>query len=202
MENAHINCEELFTAEVLRVVKPRAEKWAKRTHGALSADDLMQAGVLSLWRTRYTTPIQDATRALTARVHREYLTWVNGTNSRFGPRSHAHEVSPRQQYMSAVEYPADDGARALTHPEAMAWEMPLDIERALHTLNAEELQLVRWKYWEGLDNVEIGARLGLTNTYSTVRSKLSRQFTAILEKLRPILAVYESPAPAGKRLHG
>ena len=188
--NERTNCEALFTQEVLNTVRPSAEKWAKRTHGALTADDLLQTAVLALWKTRETSPVLDAVRSLTARVRREYLTWVNGTNSRFGAFPNAHEVSPRQRYMSAVELPMDEGSGALSMGNPVeGWETLLDIERAIHTLNAEEQQWVRWWYWDELTVREIAKRAGVGK--STVQRRVDEVFPVIVRKLRVQLAAYE-----------
>lgn len=192
--NEPTNCDELFTQAVLDAVRPSAEKWAKRTYGALTADDLMQSAVLSLWKYRFSTPVIDPVRSLIARVRREYSAWVNGTNGRFGERSHAHEVSPRQRYLSAVEYPKDDGSFALTQGNPVArWDMFLDIERALHTLNAEEQQLIRWRYQDELNNREIGGKLGMnTQSKESISVLVSNMFSPIMKKLREVLADYKS----------
>ena len=191
--NEPTNCDELFTQAVLNAVRPSAEKWAKRTHGALSAEDLMHSAVLKLWKTRATTPILDPVRSLIARVHREYSVWVNGTNSRFGAYPDSHEVSPRQRYLSGVEYPLDDGPFALTGGSPVEkWERSLDIERVLNTLNAEEQQLVRWRYWDGLSNEEIGRKLGMvTQKKDTLKVAVAVKFLPITKKLREALADYE-----------
>jgi RNA polymerase sigma factor (sigma-70 family) len=192
MENVHTNCDELFTVEVLRAVKPSAEKWAKRTHGALSADDLIQAAVLSLWNAKENVPILDPVRLLTHRVRLEYCVWTSGTNS-LKHYPDAHEVSPRQRYISSVELPTDEGSGALSTGNPVGeWEKLIDIEHAIHTLNADEQQLVRWRYWEGLGSEDIGAKLHLTRgSKNSTQEAIKLLFRPILKKLQVALAAYE-----------
>ncbi len=189
MENAHTSCEELFTVEVLRTVKPSAEKWAKRTHGALSADDLIQSAVMALWKARKKVPILDPIRLLTYRIRLDYRVWASGTNS-MKHHPDAHEISKRQQYMSAVELPIDEGMGALsTGNPVKEWEMLLDIERALHTLTTEEQQVVRWKFWEDLSVREIAQRQGVSRM--AVQRVIEVVLPLALKKLRIQLIAYE-----------
>lgn len=196
-DNSH-----LFTQEVLDAIRPKAERLAKQTYGGLDANDLIQQACLRVWRGKKNKNIQllDVAGILSEQLEFEYIRWAAGehpereTEDRF--------AAGQQRYLANIEYPADDGATALTLGSfETEWIKVLDIECAVHTLNAEELQLVRWRFWDGLTNSEIGERLGLPQDkpgQKATQMTISNKFLPILEKLKEVLADYESLESYGK----
>ena len=99
--------------------------------------------------------------------------------------------------MATGSLPIHDGVKPLTVPNPVeSWELPLDIERALHTLSVKERQLVKLKFWGELFNREAGDVMGVSEP------TIERWWAAIIPKLRACLAVYESLGPSGKRSNG
>lgn len=190
------NYEELLTADVLSAVRPYAEKLAKRTCGAMDADDLIQSAMETLCSGGYVVAVQSMEGLLTRRIRLIYYRWVNGTNNTPGgpPKPFS---APQDRYMATGSLPAHDGIKQLTLPNPMeSWETPLDVERALRTLNAKEQMFIRLRYWKELEMEEIATQMGVT-----VRT-LERWHLLILPKLKAYLSAYESAAPSGKRTNG
>lgn len=196
MENAHTSYEDLLTPSVLDAVRPYAEKLAKRTRGGLETDDLIHDAVHTLLR-RKRAQVDDMTKLLTFRIYCTYCDWVYGENWKAAVEERPPFAAPQDRYMATGTLPIYDGVKQLTVPDpAESWELPLDIERAIHTLNAEEQQLVKWRFWGELYDREIAEQLGVA------RETVTRRFPAILAKLQKQLLGYGLTEPVGSMLHG
>ena len=101
-------------------------------------------------------------------------------------------LTPQDKYMAGVPVDDCEGVKPLTVPDpSPKLELLLDIERALHTLDSEEQQIVRWRYWDDLPLDRIAVLIDVSPTTLDVR------WRGIREKLQVRLAVY-APVPDGK----
>lgn len=188
MENAHTSYEDLLTPSVLDAVRPYAEKLAKRTRGGLEATDLIHEAIAVMLQQKRVAHVQSMEKFLSRRVRFVYLMWVTGGNTRRNERLGREPVpfaAPQDRYMATGTLPIYDGVKQLTVPDpSESWGLPLDIERAIHTLNAEEQQFIDLRYKQEVEMRDIAKQYGIS-----VRT-LERRHLVILAKLRAVLPGY------------
>ncbi len=202
--NERTNYELLMTEAVVNKVRRYAGKLARRTHGAMEADDLINKAVEVIWRRESIQGLvinddPDAmVKFLTQRVKLVFLEWAVGYHAVGKDGNPIPMHSERERYLATACIPEwHDHIKPLqVGNPSLEWETLYDVERALSTLTAAEQQLMRWMYWDGLTKVEIASRLGLG--WEAIRRRVLR----VLPKLRAALADYAlddaKAGPSGK----
>ena len=184
-----INCDnynDYFTPAVLAAVRPYEKKLPNRNDGGLSADDLIQTAIMMLIRRKRAT-VQDMAKLLTRNILYAYVIWVRGSET-------GRQGTQQDRYMAGVPIEPHSTIKELTIADpSKDWMLLLDIDQAVRKLDAKEQRMVRLKFWDGLSDVEIGKRLGVS------KWTVVRHMKPILAWLRVELASY-APEHGGKTL--
>ncbi len=182
------NYEGLLTDEVFAAVRPLAYKLAKQSRGFFTADDLINDAVVRLLKWKEHTIKTSMIEVFSVTLQHLYVEWVQGTHGQKDEDSTF--MSGQDQYMAGIAVEDCEGVKPLTVPDqSPRMAMLLDIERAIHTLNAKEQQILRWLYWDELEHQQIAERLGIVDR--SFRRWLEFKLPKVLKRLRVQLTDYE-----------
>lgn len=218
----YTNYKGLLTEELFHHVRRRANNLAKLTQYALTADDFINNAVVRLLSRKEHVLRENMRAVFLITMRNLYVEWVSGSNGKpteslenepevqdvddqseeteGGDESEEVEeltvptvMSEQDEYMAAVSMEKCENVKALQvedpSPRLM---LLLDVERAIHGLDAEEQQIVRWRYWDELTLDEIAVRLRVSP------STLDTRWRGIAPKLRVALVAYK-PGRGDKR---